>query len=402
LEEPDGFAWIDKALAWARERNLYVVLDLHGAPGRQSSSDHTGQSGVNRLFSDPQMVQQTEAVWTKIAQRYRNHPEVAGYNLLNEPMGAPDSVTLHLIHDRLLRAVRAVDPRHIIIIEDGYKGPDSFPHLNLVGWTNVMLSWHHYNFNAKSANEQEQGLLRVASAAGRTQRNRPAPVYLGEFQLEPHGTPANLEAGLKALQQGGHSWAAWNYKVVMKDGSGGMWGWYRSTKPADLLDIYRDSADVLIQKSRQLRTENLQENSGMTAAFKASTQVQPLPPLQEIVPTVLTAPATWRYTLARPSPDWFNRDFNATDWKEGQAGFGGQWPYSGKVNTEWKTSDIWLRREFTLPSNVSHLRLLVCQDDDAEIYINGVLAASLSGYRHTYEKCQSSRKPLLLFTPVRT
>jgi hypothetical protein len=82
-------------------------------------------------------------------------------------MGAPDSVTLHLIHDRLVRAVRAVDSRHIIIIEDGYKGPDSFPHLSLVGWNNVMLSWHHYNFNAKSAREQEQGLLRVATNASR-------------------------------------------------------------------------------------------------------------------------------------------------------------------------------------------------------------------------------------------
>ena len=77
-----------------------MILDLHGAPGRQSGDHHTGEAGVNRLFSDAAPVKQTAAVWAKIAARYRDHAEVAGYDLLNEPMGAPNSATLYVVMDK--------------------------------------------------------------------------------------------------------------------------------------------------------------------------------------------------------------------------------------------------------------------------------------------------------------
>jgi hypothetical protein len=57
------------------------------------------------------------------------------------------------------------------------------------------------------------------------------------------------------------------------------------------------------------------------------------------------------------------------------------------VRTEWKTKDIWLRREITLPDGtLINPRLLVHHDDDARIYLNGVLAANLKGYTTDYEE----------------
>lgn len=390
LQEPDGIQWLDQAVEWARKNELYVILDLHGAPGRQNHWDHSGQSDVNQLFTAEKYVQQTEAVWRQIAQRYKDRPEVAGYDLLNEPVGAPDSPTLYLVSDRLYRTIRAVDPKHIVIVEDGYKGPDSFPRPAVVGWHNVMLSWHHYNFGAKTEADQTQGLTRVANQGRSTGRTRQAPFYLGEVQVEPFGTPASLAVGLGAMQRAGHSWTLWNYKVVMRDGSGGLWGWYRSTKPAEVLDFYRDSAPELLRKAEQMRTENLTENTGMTAMLKTVTQIQPLPPssLQEVVATARISPVTWRYTLDKPADNWFTPNFDAASWKEGAAGFGGPWTFEGQVRSEWKTNDIWLRREFTLPENVdmASLQLVACHDDDAEVYINGVLAVKLDGYTHSYDE----------------
>ena len=56
------------------------------------------------------------------------------------------------------------------------------------------------------------------------------------------------------------------------------------------------------------------------------------------------------------------------------------------VHTEWKTADIWLRREITLPAPVPpSITLTAHHDGDMEVYINGILAVSIKGYTSEYE-----------------
>ncbi|MES1180294.1 MAG: glycoside hydrolase family 2, partial [Verrucomicrobiota bacterium] len=53
----------------------------------------------------------------------------------------------------------------------------------------------------------------------------------------------------------------------------------------------------------------------------------------------------------------------------------------------WTTSDIWLRREVELPAELpARLAFDVFHDEDAEIYVNGVLAATTKGYNTGYEQ----------------
>ena len=111
------------------------------------------------------------------------------------------------------------------------------------------------------------------------------------------------------------------------------------------------------------------------------------PKIVVVVPTSMETPQQWDYVLDTPDKNWFKPGFDAAaaGWKKGPAGFGSKGTPSASVNTDWKSSDIWLRREFELKKVLPDIKLMVHHDEDAEIYLNGVLAAKLSGYTSSYE-----------------
>ena len=113
----------------------------------------------------------------------------------------------------------------------------------------------------------------------------------------------------------------------------------------------------------------------------------PLPPkpvVTEVVPTSRQKPARWSFTTNNPGEDWFKTDFDAGHWGRGPGGFGRGAPNS-KPHTLWNTADIWLRREFDLPSaDKANLSFFCYHDEDCEIYINGILAGKAGGYTDNY------------------
>jgi hypothetical protein len=111
----------------------------------------------------------------------------------------------------------------------------------------------------------------------------------------------------------------------------------------------------------------------------------------EVVPTSRQKAVLWRYTETRPPAGWTKPGFDAAAWKEGPGGFGTHGTPGAVVGTVWRTDDIWLRREFTMPAGEHPaLQLLVYHDEDVEIYVNGVLAASQSGFVNSYEPMEIS------------
>ena len=125
---------------------------------------------------------------------------------------------------------------------------------------------------------------------------------------------------------------------------------------------------------------------------KVSGEWAPLPEPRfgspnEFVPTARKNLVLWRYTLDRPAENWMKPDFDDVSWTEAPAGFGTAGTPGAVVRTEWKTTDIWLRRAFTLPDSIpDKLRLIAHYDEDASVYLNGVLAAHLFGYIWAYEQ----------------
>jgi hypothetical protein len=128
---------------------------------------------------------------------------------------------------------------------------------------------------------------------------------------------------------------------------------------------------------------------GAWAMFPDAKYVPPPVP-DTITPVVATADAEgsqWLYTTTEPDARWFSMVYKPTTWKLGWSGFGTPETPGSAVRTVWKTSDIWLRKDVVLPAgtDLRRLYLVVHHDEDAEIYINGVLAAKEEGYLTKYE-----------------
>jgi hypothetical protein len=123
--------------------------------------------------------------------------------------------------------------------------------------------------------------------------------------------------------------------------------------------------------------------------------VSGLPQVVVVVPTSKEKPATWRYTFQKPGPEWYKVDYDDSGWKKGPAGFGTVGTPGAFVRTVWNTPDIWIRRAFTLPrGRFKNLHLFIHHDEDAQIYLNGVLAAEVKGYLTDYEEVPVRAKAL--------
>lgn len=86
-----------------------------------------------------------------------------------------------------------------------------------------------------------------------------------------------------------------------------------------------------------------------------------------------------------PSESWFRPEFDDSSWAEGRSGFGTIQNAWARVNTPWKTPDLWIRRTFDLSdANLTDPHLRIFHDDAAEVFLNGEPAAKLAGYLGTY------------------
>ena len=88
--------------------------------------------------------------------------------------------------------------------------------------------------------------------------------------------------------------------------------------------------------------------------------------------------------MTAPPPDWPSPGFDASMWTTGVGGFGTTGTPGARIGTTWESPDIWLRGEFTIAALPSAPQLLLHHDEDAEVFINGVQAAQVTGYLSGY------------------
>ena len=253
-----GLRLLASAVAMAAEAGMYVLLDLHGAPGGQSMWDHTGEMGRNAFFATQDYQERAARLWRGIAERFRNEPAVLGYDLLNEPAGAPDISTWGKAHDGMYRAIRAVDADRLIVMEDGYKTEEPryflkgwFPRPEDMGWRNVMYSLHFYKTGTFEIHVRQARL--VTRLADRERRRCGVPIYIGEFNAiedSPDGLRAMTHYG-KTFSVSGLHWSPWTLKYCGEDAASTLWGLRRCREPWEPLNPHRDSLDALMEGVRR-------------------------------------------------------------------------------------------------------------------------------------------------------
>lgn len=130
-------------------------------------------------------------------------------------------------------------------------------------------------------------------------------------------------------------------------------------------------------------------------ASRDTTQAKNWAPMPKYFPPVITPltttatdsdAAVWNYRFAKPEGGWWMPHFDDSSWESGTAGFGTRQTPNVTVRTVWDSSDIWLRRTVSLPENIpATIGLTAHHDEDLEVYVNGVLAATASGFNDSFE-----------------
>jgi aryl-phospho-beta-D-glucosidase BglC (GH1 family) len=119
--EARGFQLLDKVISWCKKEGLYVMLDMHCAPGGQTGDNIDDSWGFPFLFDNEASKQLTIDIWRRIAKRYKNETIIIGYDLLNEPIAHyfdkdHFNPLLEPLYKQITKAIRESDPNHLIFL----------------------------------------------------------------------------------------------------------------------------------------------------------------------------------------------------------------------------------------------------------------------------------------------
>ena len=253
LLREDTLATYDWFVEECEKRNIYVILDLHAAPGSQNGKDHSGDTSGSKLYSDRKYQEMTISLWEQLAAHYKGNPTIAGYDFLNEPEGtdaekSPWGGVQLPFYDELYKAVRAIDEDHLIIFESIWDATD-MPNPDKYGWENVMYQYHFYGWDGiDDATKQKRFIDSKKVFEEKTKYD--IPVLIGEFTL--FSNLSSWKYGLSVFEEMGWSWTTWTYKTVEY----GNWGIYTSRKSdTPEVNIYTDSKDTIIEKWSKIDTK---------------------------------------------------------------------------------------------------------------------------------------------------
>ena len=210
-----GFQRIDRLLEWSKANRIYLILDLHAAPGGQGNDLAISDRDPAKpsLWESEENQRKTVALWTKLAARYKDEPWIGGYDLINEPnwsFATPgkgngcdetENKAVWSLQQRITAAIRAVDTRHIVIIEGNCWG-NNYRGLPPAWDANMVLSFHKYwNRNDEASIAEIKAL--------RTSYNR--PIWLGESGENSNGW---YRDAIALVEGDGIGWNFWPLKKI--------------------------------------------------------------------------------------------------------------------------------------------------------------------------------------------
>lgn len=238
----EGFKRLDSILALCKKHGMYAILDLHAVQGWQNTDWHCDNNSRHSLFWHNKHFQDRFiALWEEISHRYKNHLEVAGYNIMNEPLVnvpfgryddsyTPDWPRMNSIYKRAILSIRKIDSDHIIFIEGDYFS-SRFEGLEQPPADNLVYSSHNYtpwgfgpgvypDPQKEWTYEMNRNWVINSEAFVFCQKNN-VPLWCGEFGSIYNGAKEEIPSRLQAINDQIEifnsldvNWTTWTYKDV--------------------------------------------------------------------------------------------------------------------------------------------------------------------------------------------
>jgi endoglucanase len=211
-----GFELTDSLLAWCKANQMYLILDLHAAPGGQGNDTNISDRDASKpsLWESEANKQKTIALWAKLAERYKDEEWVGAYDIINEPNwgfqnpqkdrnGTQEKLNAPLreLMVSITKAIRAVDQKHLLIIEGNGWG-NNYNGILPVWDKNMAISFHKYwNYNDQAS---IGGMLKT-----RDENN--VPIWLGET-----GENSNVwfTDAIRLFEKNNIGWSWWPLKKI--------------------------------------------------------------------------------------------------------------------------------------------------------------------------------------------
>ena len=203
-----GFKYFDRIVDWCTEEELYILFDMHCAPGGQTGDNIDDSYGYPFLFKSQSSQDLITEIWVKIAERYKDEPIVLGYDIMNEPIAhyfenELDDLNQKLsrLYKRIVGEIRKVDRQHIIFL-NGSVWSGNFDVFETLIEDNIVYEFHKYWFEVNQGSIQKYLDFREAHNV---------PVYIGETGENTDEWVSDFRILLDEHQIG---WCFWPYKKM--------------------------------------------------------------------------------------------------------------------------------------------------------------------------------------------
>ncbi|MDR0962198.1 MAG: glycoside hydrolase family 5 protein [Mediterranea sp.] len=257
----EGFVRIDALVEWCRDAGLYLILDMHDAPGGQTGDNIDDSYGYPWLFESKASQALFADIWQRIARRYKDEPVILGYELMNEPI-APyfdnmDSLNLRLasLYKIGVEAIRKEDPHHIILL-GGAQWNSNFAQLYDTRFDKqIMYTCHRYGGEPTT-----QAIGHFIQFRDSVQR----PMYMGEIG---HNTDEWMAAFCRTMETNNIGWTFWPYKKV--DNSAFM-GIRRPERWDSLVVRFAEAPRTTYKEIREVRPDHTEAMQALMQFVEAA------------------------------------------------------------------------------------------------------------------------------------